>query len=250
MISTTTATQQRTRHMPEMPKHHKFQDLTGKTFGKLTVLEYVGRKGAATLWNVKCLCGREKTVRGGNLRSGMTKSCGRHHQQQQHKPRKPKPLDQQTSKFPLYSVWQGMKARCYNKNGEAYKSYGGRGITVCERWRNSFDLFQQDMGPRPEGEYSINRVDNDRGYEPGNCQWATQTEQMRNTRVNQYITHDGKTLCIAEWAELVGMSYGILYGRLQAGWNFQKAIETPVFPPGKKPAWMRFPQWKHLKQTP
>lgn len=230
-----------------IPSDSQFQDLTGKTFRKLTVLGWAGRKKSKLYWNVRCECGRETMVLGPNLRSGVTGSCGICYRG-----------DGRTS-LPEYDVWNGMIDRCCRPKCSGYKHYGGRGITICKRWRDSFWAFFHDMGPRPPSGYSIDRINNDGNYEPGNCRWATRTEQARNTRVNRIITHDGKTMCLAEWAEYAVVSDHVIGARLKLGWDFQEALETPLHgkshcwnpqepkPLSEMPVWQRFPRWRHLK---
>jgi len=120
-----------------------------------------------------------------------------------------------------------MRQRCANQAEPSYPNYGGRGIYVCERWRDSFANFLADMGPRPAGT-SIDRIDNDGPYSKLNCRWATQAEQARNTRHNHRVEHDGETLCIAEWSERVGIPGRIITQRLGLGWSAQRALTTPV----------------------
>lgn len=122
-----------------------------------------------------------------------------------------------------------MIERCYNKNCAVYHRYGGRGIRVCERWRNSFVLFKRDMGPKPSPKHSIDRIDNNGDYTPKNCHWATQREQNRNMHNNIILEHDGKRMCVAEWAELLGISYWTLYQRVtKLGYSAEKALTKPV----------------------
>jgi hypothetical protein len=127
---------------------------------------------------------------------------------------------------PTYQTWRNMRSRCENPNVPAYKNYGGRGITVCERWK-TFENFLADMGERPEG-MTIERIDNDRGYEPGNCRWATYNEQARNMRSNQRITLNGETKCLTEWAEQYGIKMPTLWARLRMGWSVEEALTKPV----------------------
>lgn len=129
---------------------------------------------------------------------------------------------------PEHVVWKGMIQRCYNKSNPSYPSWGGRGIVVCERWRDSFANFLADMGPRPAG-MSIHRIDNDGNYKLSNCVWATDTIQARTKSSNVNITWDGRTMCVAAWAEEIGMDREVLYNRLCVyGWTTERAFTQPV----------------------
>lgn len=130
------------------------------------------------------------------------------------------------SKSLEYGVWAAIKRRCYNPNAAFFARYGGRGIVMCERWRTSFDSFMEDMGPRPEGG-TIDRIDNDGNYEPGNCRWVSQKEQVRNTSVNRRITVRGETASLAEWCERAGVSYSRTIQRLNAGESAEEALFGP-----------------------
>jgi len=114
----------------------------------------------------------------------------------------------------IYNTWYAMLHRCYNPSNANYRYYGGRGIRVCNRWRNSRAAFVADMGPRPEG-MTLDRIDNDGDYEPGNCRWASRAEQQRNTRYTRNITRDGKTQCCSEWAREIGISLTALRQRIR-----------------------------------
>lgn len=126
-----------------------------------------------------------------------------------------------------YRAWYHMKDRCTNKNNKDWHHYGGRGIKVCDRWLTSSNFFK-DMGEKPSSLHSIERVNNNKGYEPGNCVWATKKEQGRNKRNNRNYTYNGETRCLKDWAEHVGLSYRVLYMRLRLGWKFEVAITQPV----------------------
>jgi hypothetical protein len=125
-------------------------------------------------------------------------------------------------------IWSSMVRRCTNPRNKAFPAYGGRGITVCDRWRD-FTNFLADMGECPEG-LSIDRKDNDKGYEPGNCRWATQSEQCRNTRRNVILTLNGVSHCLVEWAEITGINYGTLNDRIRRGWSDADVLQTTPLP--------------------
>jgi hypothetical protein len=120
-----------------------------------------------------------------------------------------------------------MRERCYNPNQKQFADYGGRGITVCDRWRNSFENFYADMGPRPPGK-TLERSDNSGNYEPSNCYWATRKEQQNNTRRCHKMTFGGKTLNVQQWAEGLGVSHEVLRKRLRLGWPIEKILTTPI----------------------
>jgi hypothetical protein len=126
-----------------------------------------------------------------------------------------------------YGIWSAMKRRCYNTHCQDYPSYGGRGIKVCEAWLK-FENFYADMGPRPSSAHSIDRLDNNGDYEPGNCRWSTPIAQARNTRRNVRLTFNGKTQTISEWAYELGFSQRTLQTRLKRGWPIEAALTTPL----------------------
>ena len=120
-----------------------------------------------------------------------------------------------------------MIRRCEDSSGHNYHLYGGRGITVCERWRNSFAAFLADMGRPPSSAHSLDRVDNDGNYEPGNCRWATMPEQMRNARTTRMIEFDGRIQCLKDWAKETGVPSASICRRLGLGWPIRRALTTP-----------------------
>lgn len=128
---------------------------------------------------------------------------------------------------PTKNCWNGMNARCHNPKDKDYQDYGGRGIVVCERWRD-YDNFVADMGPRPSRNHSIDRIASDGNYEPSNCRWATKLVQQRNKRNNVLLTARGETKPRAEWAELSGINISTLVNRLRRGWSHEEAIFTPI----------------------
>ncbi len=127
-----------------------------------------------------------------------------------------------------YSIWSNIRARCRNQNNTQYRSYGGRGIEVCERWATDFLNFLADMGRRPSPDHSIDRIDNDGNYEPGNCRWATRSEQARNRRSSRFIEFNGKSMTLAAWADESGVNMRALHLRLKNGWPLERALTEPL----------------------
>lgn len=148
----------------------RFKDITGLEFGRLTALRCVGNGR----WLCRCECGNEKLIYGGHLRAGMTESCGCGPQVCR--------VTHNLSHSPEYRAWDNARERCRNPNNRKFPIYGARGISVCERWANSFDNFIADMGRKPSPSHSLDRIDNNGNYEPGNCRWATGEQQNRNRR--------------------------------------------------------------------
>lgn len=157
-------------------------DLHGYRFVRLMAIEVIKEKGKRTRWLCKCDCGNFKEVVTDYLRSGRTKSCGCL-QKESRKSKDIKFKKHGKWESPEFRAWQGMWQRCDNPNNKNYKKYGARGIKVSKRWEN-FEQFYEDMGPRPSNEYSIDRIDNDEGYYPANCRWASRSTQMKNRTVS------------------------------------------------------------------
>jgi hypothetical protein len=126
-----------------------------------------------------------------------------------------------------YRSWTSMKNRCYCKTHEKYPIYGGRGITVCDRWLNSFYSFFTDMGKKPSHKHQIDRIDNNGNYEPLNCQWLTNRENNRKRSDNTILEYNGEQRCISEWAELIGVNQQTISSRITRGWSIDKAVTTP-----------------------
>lgn len=200
-------------------------NIAGKAFGRLTVIEFsrvkqTGSGSTQHFWRCRCECGVEKDVDGGCLRRGTTLSCGCHGRERS--------TSHGMSNHPLYQVWLGIKQRCTNPNSECFKDYGARGIAMCSRWLNSFADFYADMGDRPTPSHTVERIENAKGYEPGNCRWATRAEQNENTRQTKLITFDGITLSRSKWARRIGIDRSVLRSRLNAlGWSVERALTTP-----------------------
>jgi hypothetical protein len=212
----------------------KAADLTGQQFGRLTAISFAGRNTrGASLWNCRCICGNECVVRLSNLQSGNTKSCGCLARNSRMTPwhlthgesgcggtRRPSPE---------YAAWQQMQQRCYNKDYPCYLNYGSRGISVCSEWRKSYPAFLKDVGRRPSPKHSLDRIDNDGNYEPGNVRWATAAEQARNHRNTILIGRLGnKSICLEDVIKVCGISGSTVRGRLKRGWTLEKAIYAPA----------------------
>jgi len=146
---------------------------------------------------------------------------------------------------PTYRTWASIWYRCTNKKNKDYPSYGGRGITVCDRWRE-FSFFLKDMGERPPN-MSIDRIDNDGHYEPSNCRWADAITQGSNTRRVKRLSFDGKTLTMKEWADITGVNYACLRSRILLGWTVEMALCTPIMTPSKVAELANTARWSDAK---
>lgn len=133
-----------------------------------------------------------------------------------------------------YRAWQTARLRCTDSNNPAWPDYGGRGITMCDRWLNSVTAFIEDMGRKPSSDHELDRRDNERGYEPANCRWVQRKVNCRNRRSNRLVTLDGSTRTLAEWCELRKLPRPTVQKRLKAGWSPQRALGEPVGPSGPK----------------
>lgn len=206
----------------------KFIDLAGQKFGRLTVLERAENKGKSVVWLCRCDCGQETKVTPNHLKSGHTKSCGCLHIEcavnQGHKN-----ATHGMKGTRLYKIWGGIKTRCLNCNDAHYKDYLGRGITICDEWKNSFENFRDwAMSNGYREDLTIDRIDVNGNYEPSNCRWATQEEQQNNKRTNHLITFDGKTQNIKKWSIETGIRSSTIGERLKRGWSIEKALTTPT----------------------
>ena len=210
----------------------KFIDLTGQRFGRLTVIEWVGSCGGKSLFRCRCDCGSDCIVASTHLRSGHTQSCGCRKRDvakmTMTRIAKNRETDGRT-KTRLFGIWASMKARCHNHNNRAYPQYGGRGISVCDEWRCNFTSFRDwAMSHGYQENLSIDRIDNNGDYSPRNCRWGDRVVQQNNTRRNRNITFQGKTLTMAEWSRDVGISWHVIWNRLNRGWSVERALTEPV----------------------
>ena len=188
-----------------------FIDITGQTFNTLTVISLSPdrRANGERYWVCLCVCGRSVTVRGTQLRGLKTLSCGC-----LRTVALKKRATHTGSGTPEYVTWQAMKARCHNPNSTKYYMYGARGIYVCVEWRNSFEAFLQDMGKRPTGQHTIDRIDSSLGYYKGNCIWSDKEAQANNTRLNRPIKYLGETLNLNQWSRRLKIPAPTLINRL------------------------------------
>lgn len=203
-------------------------DLLGQRFGRLLVIEAAPSRDNRAMWKCKCDCGGQTISIGSNLRDGHSLSCGciRAHtsyvSSYQHG----------DSYSPEYRTWTGILHRCFASGDSRFTDYGGRGITVCRRWKDSYEAFLEDMGRRPSLDHSIERIDNDGNYEPTNCRWATRVEQGQNKRNNVNLEWRGAVHSISEWARIMGMSRTVLGQRLRRH-SVEWSLTTPVRPVAK-----------------
>lgn len=206
-----------------------FKDLTGKRFYRLYVIKRVeNNKYGNSMWLCQCDCGNQVSVRGDSLTKGNTKSCGCLNREKVIE--RSKTHGKTNTK--TYMEWAGMKSRCYNPNNKQYSDWGGRGITVCDSWRDSFETFYEYVSKLPhfdEQGYSLNRIDNNGNYEPNNVEWADSVTQANNKRNNHLITYNGKTQSLSQWAVECGIKHSTLDRRINVyGWSTDKALTTPV----------------------
>ncbi len=181
----------------------KINDLTGDKIGRWTVVRLLGNRGVQTEWECQCSCGTVKPVMYGTLTSGHSESCGCLRGEQL----RSRALKHGRSKSRLYHAWQQMRDRCYNEARSAWKHYGGRGITVCEKWNTSFEAFAADMGEPGYGESLDRFPDMNGNYEPGNCRWATVQEQASNRRDNVWFDWGGEKRTLTDIARMEGVAY-------------------------------------------
>lgn len=205
----------------------KIHHLEGRKFGRLTAVKDVGTKGHNRLWLCQCSCGNTKTTISYNLVKGLATSCGCKLRETLLK-RNQRLAKHRLSKIPEYQAWSHMMNRCRNPKEKRYNDYGGRGIQVCKRWHNA-KLFFSDMGPKPTPKHTIDRINNELGYFPLNCRWATRLVQNRNTRRNKILTINGISKCISEWAESATVKAGTIYARVESGWPHDLAVNAPLW---------------------
>lgn len=207
--------------------HHRAKDITGLAVGYLTALKYHGSDGTKSLWLVGCACGVEKVIAATELTKmksrGVTASCGC---------MKKVTIGERNTKHgmsfhPAYGVWRGMIDRCRLPSHHAWRNYGARGITVCKRWEQSFDNFWADMGPTYQAGLTLERVRNNRGYSPSNCEWATRKVQANNRRTNVMVQSQWGPMTALEFSERTGLGLTTIYYRLARGVTGKALAERP-----------------------
>lgn len=204
--------------------NHMFKDISGQRFGYLRAVSLHPERTAKgqAVWVCLCDCGNTKNCPGILLRNGFTRSCGCYRRSAVWH------ITHGRSGTPEYIIWGSIINRCTCKQSYNFKSYGGRGISVCDRWRK-FENFFADMGTRPSPHLTVERVDNEKPYSPANCIWATRKDQARNRRGNRRLTFNGKTLTVAEWSEITGIHTRTIRARLDVqNWSVEDALTGPV----------------------
>ena len=205
--------------------------MIGQTFARLTVISRAGRdRHRRALWHCRCSCGKAKILAGIDLRKGAIKSCGC--LRDEHARRMARDVllpfafrtKHNDSRSSEHMCWGSMIQRCLNPKHRAYARYGGRGITVCDRWRHSYENFLADMGRRPTPKHSLDRIDNDLGYSPDNCRWTSAKRQMRNRATNLQITYGAVIRPLAEWSDVTGLPRTTISNRLIRGWTIGQAL--------------------------
>ena len=209
----------------------KLRDLTGQTFGRLTVVERVKNdKYKDAYWLCRCICGNEVVVRGTCLTKGEIQSCGCL--------QKERTVQANTkhgmTESKIYHTWRDIKDRCYNKNSKDYPRYGGRGITMFEDWKENFQAFYDYVSMLEnygEKNYSLDRIENNGNYEPGNVRWATKKQQANNMRRNVKVIYNGEEMCLMDASEKSGIPHYVLRNRIKAG-DSGDELFRPVEPKG------------------
>jgi len=212
-----------------IPSSKRFKDLTGKKFHRLTVVGYLGRRCHSSAWLCKCDCGANSEVSAGALQKGSIKSCGCFQRERmaaltyKHGGR-----SRVTGGSSAWKAWEGMRSRCADPSNKDWKWYGGKGIKVHSSWMDDFDQFIRHIGPKPTEKHTLDRIDRNGNYEPGNVRWATWTEQARNRSNNRIVEFKGQSMVLIEAAELSGIPYKTVKMRVAKGWDTDRALTQPV----------------------
>jgi hypothetical protein len=204
------------------PKKRTFRDLEGERFGRQLVLGYKGKSGNGhSDWYCLCDCGSLTVVNSNTLLRGHSKSCGCLGAEI----REARKVKHGMSRTRVYRIWRLVIARCTQKSNSSYARYGAAGITICDRWRHSFENFYADMGEPPTDQHSLDRKDNNKDYSPENCRWATRLEQQNNRKVNRRFTFEGRSQTVAEWCRELGLNDSTVRSRINdRDWSIGKAL--------------------------
>lgn len=210
---------------PDCKKLH-IEDISGQKFGRLTAIRYVGQsKGKQTMWECKCDCGKTIIAQHQNIKNGHTSSCGCYNSEVTAK----RNYTHGGGGTRLYRIWKDMLARCYKESHHGYKDYGGKGVYVCDEWKNDFVSFRDwSLNNGYSDELSIDRINSDKEYSPTNCRWATLIEQANNTSRNLRFTINGRTETLANWCRIYNVPYARVHSRVYAQkWDIVKALTHP-----------------------
>jgi hypothetical protein len=206
-------------------------DLTGRRFARLVVISrQTNTTAVKPVWLCRCDCGALTDVMGYSLTSGHTQSCGCWQRQRTAEVSRVSSRTHGHSKtHPLYKLWAGLRSRCRNPNATGYERYGGRGIRICAKW-DDFAAFVADVGPRPSPQHTLDRIDNDGHYEPGNVRWSTPSEQCNNSRNAMWVMYRGARMRLLDAWRASGerVPRDVITQRLRSGWSLPRALETPV----------------------
>lgn len=207
----------------------KFIDLTGKKFGKLTVIKRMpNNKFGVLYWLCQCECGEQTIVRGNRLKSGHTKSCGCI-KKEKASLRGTKKRIYKKEFDRLRKIFKGMKNRCYNPNTNNYNRYGAKGIIICNEWLNKpLNFCEWAIANGYKNNLTIDRINPNGNYEPSNCRWVNYTEQCRNRKITLKFTINNITKSLAEWCDIYKIKYSAVFRRLKRGWNIEKSLTQPL----------------------
>jgi hypothetical protein len=203
----------------------KVLDISGQTFGRLTVVSFIGLKNRKAVWSCLCACGNSKETLAASLKNGIAQSCGCL-KSEMIIARNKGSATHRMKEHQLYPTWVMMRSRCNRPKDTQYHNYGARGIRVCAEW-DDFSVFVDQMGNRPE-RTTLDRINPNAGYSRENCRWATAAEQSRNTRINRVVAFEGESRCITEWSEITGIEKTVLASRLNRGWSVEQALTESV----------------------
>ncbi len=211
------------------------KNVIGRVFGRLTVVAEDERRHGMRRVVCECSCGGSKTTYLSSLSKGLTSSCGCLQRERAAKSASSRKKHGQSSvETAEYRCWTSIIGRCCNQNHKQFSAYGGRGITICDEWRGNFSAFFSHVGMRPSAKHSLDRKDNNKGYEPGNVRWATQIEQTNNTRQNRIVEVDGVRCTLAEAIRLKGQRSNVVRQRLAIGWSVERALNQPIIPNSRR----------------